>query len=303
MSADNFIQVKIDSDATIQSLPGNQIIAGRMYLATDPLDKKLYVGADDETLIDITPSASNYQFTIEGTSGSEVVENSDIVSFVGDGTVIDFVASAGVGGVEVQLTFNISALMGNEVMIYDSNTASIQWFVLSHDSLPGYVENDHIDHSTIFINTAVNSGLAGGGNIAANRSLILDVDNLPVVASLDVNNDYLPVFSAGGGVTGKVLVNAVSAGGTIPATTQEVEVVGSDTLVLPAGTLIQSIVVIGADGAVNIGTTNGGGQLVDDEIQGKPLIYSTLYDPYFPSGITIYFQGTYTAKLMLWAIG
>lgn len=59
---------------------------------------------------------------------------------------------------------------------------------VDHDSLQNFVSNEHIDHSTVSINTNANSGLSGGGNITASRSLLVDPNNAPAatVASTDL---------------------------------------------------------------------------------------------------------------------
>lgn len=58
----------------------------------------------------------------------------------------------------------------------------------SHDDLTDVVANEHIDHSTVSVNTASLSGLSGGGTIAANRSHILDVSNLTSETTLAISD-------------------------------------------------------------------------------------------------------------------
>ena len=45
-----------------------------------------------------------------------------------------------------------------------------------HDNLNGFVANEHIDHSSVNINTNADSGLTGGGDITASRSLSVDIN-------------------------------------------------------------------------------------------------------------------------------
>ena len=56
---------------------------------------------------------------------------------------------------------------------YDSSTGAFQAVEseIQHDSLDGFVANEHIDHSSVSISTQVNSGLTGGGNITASRNI------------------------------------------------------------------------------------------------------------------------------------
>jgi len=51
---------------------------------------------------------------------------------------------------------------------------------VDHDLLFNFVSSKHIDHSAVSISTAANSGLSGGGTIAATRSLSIDLSNLQV---------------------------------------------------------------------------------------------------------------------------
>lgn len=51
---------------------------------------------------------------------------------------------------------------------------------VNHNALLNYVADEHVAHSGVSINTAANSGLVGGGTIAASRSLSIDASNLTV---------------------------------------------------------------------------------------------------------------------------
>ena len=64
---------------------------------------------------------------------------------------------------------------------------------INHNSLLNYVADEHIAHSSIDINTAANSGLAGGGTIAADRNLVVDVNNATAETSAD-NADTLLIY-------------------------------------------------------------------------------------------------------------
>jgi hypothetical protein len=64
---------------------------------------------------------------------------------------------------------------------YNDTTGEISAAVLpagvDHDQLQNFVANEHVDHSSVSINTAADSGLAGGGDITASRSLSIDPNN------------------------------------------------------------------------------------------------------------------------------
>lgn len=52
-------------------------------------------------------------------------------------------------------------------------TAAVLPAGVDHDSLQNFVANKHIDHSSVAIDTAVTSGLSGGGTITTTRNLIV----------------------------------------------------------------------------------------------------------------------------------
>jgi hypothetical protein len=59
---------------------------------------------------------------------------------------------------------------------------------ISHDNLLGFVANEHIDHSSVSMNTVADSGLAGGGDLTTSRSLSVDIDGttgITVIADAD----------------------------------------------------------------------------------------------------------------------
>lgn len=70
---------------------------------------------------------------------------------------------------------------------YNDGAGTIEAAVLpagvDHDALANFVANEHVDHSTININTSANSGLSGGGDITASRSLVIDPNNATSVTA------------------------------------------------------------------------------------------------------------------------
>lgn len=49
---------------------------------------------------------------------------------------------------------------------------------VDHDAATNFVANEHIDHTSVSMSTASNSGLSGGGTIAATRTLSMNLANL-----------------------------------------------------------------------------------------------------------------------------
>ena len=99
---------------------------------------------------------------------------------------------------------------------YLDGTPSISATVLpagvDHDSLLNYAANDHVDHSTVSISTAANSGLAGGGDITATRSLSVDITGTTALAATPDNADELLVWDVSTSARKKVTVAELLAG-------------------------------------------------------------------------------------------
>ena len=62
--------------------------------------------------------------------------------------------------------------------------------LVNHDSITGFVANEHIDHTSVSITAG--SGLAGGGTIAANRTLNIGAGTGILVHSDTIAVDHLP---------------------------------------------------------------------------------------------------------------
>ena len=56
---------------------------------------------------------------------------------------------------------------------------------VDHDSLQNFVANEHIDHSSVDVETAADSGLTGGGDLTATRSLSVDISGTTAETSAD----------------------------------------------------------------------------------------------------------------------
>lgn len=93
---------------------------------------------------------------------------------------------------------------------YNDGTPSISAVVLpagvDHDQLLNFVANEHIDHSSVEIQTGANSGLSGGGNITATRSLVVDINGTTSLGATPDNADELLVYDVSGSVRRKITV-------------------------------------------------------------------------------------------------
>jgi hypothetical protein len=93
---------------------------------------------------------------------------------------------------------------------YNDAAPSISAVVLpagvDHDQLQNYVANEHVDHSTVEIQTGANSGLSGGGDITATRSLAVDINGTTALGAAPDNADELLIYDVSGLARRKVTV-------------------------------------------------------------------------------------------------
>lgn len=82
-------------------------------------------------------------------------------------------------------------------LVYNDGTPSITATVLpagvDHNALQNYVANEHVDHTSVQIATAADSGLTGGGTIAATRNLSVDIAGTTAETVAD-NADLLLIY-------------------------------------------------------------------------------------------------------------
>ena len=91
----------------------------------------------------------------------------------------------------------------------DTNKATLTTLnsILDHDALVGFVANEHIDHTTVSITAG--TGLTGGGTIAANRTISLDINGLS--SDSPVGTDLLAFYDASGADHNKATISAIFA--------------------------------------------------------------------------------------------
>ena len=116
---------------------------------------------------------SNAVVSVNGQSGVVTLDTDDI----SEGTNLYFTNERAQDAVGAALTDSSSIDFD-----YNDGANTITAVVLpagvDHDSLQNFVANEHIDHTSVSISTAANSGLAGGGDISSTRSLAIDASNL-----------------------------------------------------------------------------------------------------------------------------
>jgi hypothetical protein len=142
---------------------------------TDPGADRLVFWDDSASVFEwLSPIGSNSGLTIAGTSMTVDISG---------------------------LTLESTLTSAHYFMIHNGTALrKVQVSQIPHNSLTGYVANEHINHTSVSISAG--TGLSGGGTIAANRTLSLDTGS-----TLNIDHATVSV-SAGTGLTG---------GGTIEA--------------------------------------------------------------------------------------
>lgn len=144
-------------------------------------------------------TATTRTLTIQDSDGTIALVGDDLSTFNNDSgflTTVDIsddtnlVVNSGVKLVDDTVSIDILGLTqdaspdSSDRFMYQelatSSTKSISKFqlngILSHDSLSGFVSNEHIDHSGVTLTAG--EGLTGGGTIEANRNFALDFSDL-----------------------------------------------------------------------------------------------------------------------------
>lgn len=163
-----------------------------------------------DTLTNKTLTSPNVNEAVALTSTSTELNQLDGVS-VGGNTSGDILTT---DGTQTVTNKSISGSQINSGVIPDAqiSESSVTQHVgaIDHDTTLNFVANEHIDHTSIDINTNANSGLAGGGDISADRNLSLDVSNLSVHGSDAITTDTVALNKSGS--TGATTVSGLAPG-------------------------------------------------------------------------------------------
>ncbi len=92
-------------------------------------------------------------------------------------------------------------LVGGTGITLTGDTLSTTDSEIVHDSLSGFVSNEHVDHSSVTL-TAGN-GLSGGGDLTASRSFALDLNELTTETTI-ADADFIAMVDATDNGSGKI---------------------------------------------------------------------------------------------------
>jgi hypothetical protein len=100
---------------------------------------------------------------------------------------------------------------------YSDGTPSITAVVLpagvDHDALANFVANEHINHSSVSIaTTSSTSGLSGGGDITATRTLVVDITGTTALAATPDVADEVMIWDASASARKKVTIAELLSG-------------------------------------------------------------------------------------------
>jgi hypothetical protein len=153
---------------------------------------KIYVTLDDNkafrwsgsVYLEISPSevvSVNGQTSIVVLDTDDIDEGSTNLYFTEE-RAQDAVAAALIDSSSIDFTYDD---VENEI------TAVVLPAGVDHDQLQNFVADEHVDHSAVEIETAANSGLSGGGDITATRSLVVDITGTTLETSVDSADEIL----------------------------------------------------------------------------------------------------------------
>jgi hypothetical protein len=183
---------------------------GDVAVRTD-LSKSFILKGSDPTLLSewqelLTPTSA--VVSVNGQTSVVVLDSDDISQGITNLYFSDELAQDAVGTILVDSSsIDFSYLDGTP-----SISATVLPAGVDHDSLLNYAANDHVDHSTVSISTAADSGLAGGGDITATRSLSVDITGTTALAATPDNADELLVWDVSTSARKKVTVAELLAG-------------------------------------------------------------------------------------------
>ena len=137
---------------------------------------------------------------------------------------------------------------------------------MDHDNLTGFVGNEHVDHSSVYI--IGGEGLSGVNNITGNVTLDLAVNNLDQESNLDGAADYVPVWDMSTETHKKVLINdLIVIGGGQTNTGQNIGVSGIGLYRGKVGSVLQFGNINAGSDKVAITLDSGNDEVVIDIVE------------------------------------
>lgn len=171
------------SASQINNTPAGNIAATDVQAAINELDSEKYAAADFNTDFDARLATKSTTDLAEGTNQYYTAERAQ-----------DDVGTILVDSASIDLTYDD---------VTPQITATVIESGVNHNNLNNYFGNEHINHTNVEIQTDADSGLTGGGNIAASRSLSVDINGTTEETSAD-NADTILIYDNSAGVLRKM---------------------------------------------------------------------------------------------------
>jgi len=166
-------------------------------------DERVKVSANDTTagfLEDkiVTPATSGLAITTLNDGGNEDVQ----ISLDINGTT-DKASPAGADEI----------ILSDSADSFNTKKADIGSLapVIDHDQLLNFVGNEHIDHSSVDVETAADSGLTGGGDLTATRSISVDITGTTSESTVESTDEFL-MYDTSAGVLRKTTRSDIVSG-------------------------------------------------------------------------------------------
>ena len=123
---------------------------------------------------------------------------------------------------------------------------------------------------------------------------------LPRATNVGDSDDLFIIQAGVTKIARKSLIGTTGGGGgDMLNSVISVDVSGSNLTVFQAGTLISKIIAIGSAGPIKVGTTLGGGEIIDDELTGDPFVQEAV-GKYFETDTSVYYTGDFSLKILIW---
>ena len=207
------------TDVTITSNTSGEILKwnGSSWINNTLAEAGIAAASHTHTLSDITDAGSlaalNAIAALDDITDVTITANSagEILKWSGTAWINNTLAEAGIAAAShTHATSDITSGTFDNARISAGNVTQ-HVASIDHDATLNFVANEHIDHSTVSISAG--SGLTGGGTIAANRTLSVDINGLTADASPDGAADYVMSYDASAGALKKVLMDNLPGGG------------------------------------------------------------------------------------------
>ena len=151
------------------------------------VDANESVSSDGSKLILTSNGVAFSMPTADGSNGHFLKTN-------GSGTLSFAAASSGGIALSDLSVGSEGSASGDGAIAYNNSSGVFTYTPPVHDSLSGFVSNEHIDHSGVSITAG--AGLSGGGTIASTRSLAIDISEFSAVTPAN-GDSFLTLDSDG----------------------------------------------------------------------------------------------------------